>query len=503
MLSIGVCSRVPAFPLVIMRETIYLQAGPVSNLIGAHFFATQFSYYPLDESDESAIDLETCFRAVGTSNPTPRAVVFDFRDNFRGIPVADIEDNDAEEETQELTWQGRVDKHPRPQASIKEPSVWSDVPVDYAPNALFPIANMSSHPSWDTSDPEKGNPALGWGDFSSSRERYRALREDAMERIRSMTEECDLPQGVQAGFDSPSFGAFNCDLLSDVRDDLGHKLPILAVPIMSSSSCSPSLDLITEAPTCRRILNDALVLSELAGGDEPLASLLVPIQSPAIWKIRDLQQSGFNYSDTSGLYESTAMLSSQLESATLPTRLAGSARFDLRALSGQLNWRSNTIVASLAGSVSPQGQKERPIYDFSAGSPVKPNAIRPYAAHFVLRGIPQTAREAVELSIARSVNGLESPLLQVHHTLAYPLHTSFPAGVLGSGAVEADLVTALCTSVSPAAKFESLAQFVDRCVRVRVSPIALGLGDEMDLDLLKEATERLWTMRDGFAEDDG
>jgi len=66
-----------------MRETIYIQAGPISNLVGAHFFATQFSYYPLDDSEESPVDLETCLRNVDTQN-VRRDV---FRERFLNVAL--------------------------------------------------------------------------------------------------------------------------------------------------------------------------------------------------------------------------------------------------------------------------------------------------------------------------------------------------------------------------------------------------------------------------------
>jgi len=69
--------------------------------------------------------------------------------------------------------------------------------------------------------------------------------------------------------------------------------------------------------------------------------------------------------------------------------------------------------------------------------------------------------------------------------------------------LEASTVTALTASSAPATQLEKLAKFVDKCVRIRVSPEALGMGDEVDLDMLKEAAERLWTMRDCYADDEG
>ena len=91
------------------------------------------------------------------------------------------------------------------------------------------------------------------------------------------------------------------------------------------------------------------------------------------------------------------------------------------------------------------------------------------------------------------------------HSLAYPLHSMFPsfspAGI--EPVLEATTVTAVITSSGPAAQLEKLARFVDQSIRKRVSPVALGMGDEVDIDALKESAERLWTMRDGYADNEG
>jgi len=141
---------------------------------------------------------------------------------------------------------GQVERHHRPQPQDEPPSVWSQVPVDFPTNTLFTIPNFSSNASWDVSDPDLGSPAVGWGDYTASRDRYKPLQEDAMERIRWLAEECDLLQGVQTSFDSATFGAFGVSMLSDMSDDLGRKAAVYAVPILSSTSHGVVLDLTEE-----------------------------------------------------------------------------------------------------------------------------------------------------------------------------------------------------------------------------------------------------------------
>lgn len=57
-----------------MRETIYLQAGPTANFLGAHFFCTQFTYYPENADDDAPVDPDVAFRNARTQNariPSP------------------------------------------------------------------------------------------------------------------------------------------------------------------------------------------------------------------------------------------------------------------------------------------------------------------------------------------------------------------------------------------------------------------------------------------------
>ena len=115
------------------------------------------------------------------------------------------------------------------------------------------------------------------------------------------------------------------------------------------------------------------------------------------------------------LYEKTALLSAQLESATLSTRLRGEARLDLHTLAGRLNWRTTARIASLAGSLAfgvGDNLVERPLYDFSASTPLQGFKTRPYAAHVMLRGLSERVREPADVWLDKFTSGLSSPLLQ-------------------------------------------------------------------------------------------
>lgn len=57
----------------LMRETIYLQAGPTANFLGSHFFCTQFAYFPENDPDDVPVDLDVVFRNAQTQNARTHA----------------------------------------------------------------------------------------------------------------------------------------------------------------------------------------------------------------------------------------------------------------------------------------------------------------------------------------------------------------------------------------------------------------------------------------------
>ena len=45
-----------------MKEIIYIQAGPLANHIGTHFWNTQQCYFSYDDGDEVLVDHDVSFR---------------------------------------------------------------------------------------------------------------------------------------------------------------------------------------------------------------------------------------------------------------------------------------------------------------------------------------------------------------------------------------------------------------------------------------------------------
>ncbi|EJD53865.1 hypothetical protein AURDEDRAFT_148678 [Auricularia subglabra TFB-10046 SS5] len=472
-----------------MRETIYLQAGATANFLHAHFFCTQFACYPEREDDDAPVEPDVCFRNARSQNaraPTPRAVVVDFKDNFRGIPVTDEQPDEDE-----ALWTGRVEHYRRASKPPEDREItsWSDLPLDYDPaRSLLPIPS-NAHPDWDTAAPDSVG---AWGDWSAGRERLVGVREDLEERVRALAEECDLLQGVQSAFDTPSFGSFGVGMLQGVKDEY-FKTAILAIPILSASSYDATLAKLDDVATCRKILNDALTLTALDSADDPLASLIVPVQSPLSWK-GEMWLDNVTL-DLGNLYQSTALLSAHLDGATLPTRLAKpSEAIDLYTLIGQLNWRGHTRIAHLSGAFPLQQDPLALLYDFSASSSGLAVKREPYAARYVSRGLDAAAVAALDAQLEAS-SKLSHPLLQTTHAFAYAQHHTFPPL---STQAEPRVLSTLSTSSAPELLLGGLAKFVERAVAFKLD---VGLGEDVDIDMLRETAERLWTLRDGYAEE--
>ena len=62
MVGISRVSGLPCGHFTAMREIIYVQAGPLSNYTGTHFWNTQENYFAYDEDDVSIIDHNISFK---------------------------------------------------------------------------------------------------------------------------------------------------------------------------------------------------------------------------------------------------------------------------------------------------------------------------------------------------------------------------------------------------------------------------------------------------------
>lgn len=80
------------------------------------------------------------------------------------------------------------------------------------------------------------------------------------------------------------------------------------------------------------------------------------------------------------------------------------------------------------------------------------------------------------------------------------MHHAFPPLAAPS---QTRVLSSLSTSGAPATLLGVHARFVERVVALKMDVRGtLGLGEDVDIDLLREMTERLWTLRDGYADEE-
>ncbi|KAF7791259.1 hypothetical protein EIP86_002273 [Pleurotus ostreatoroseus] len=233
--------------------------------------------------------------------------------------------------------------------------------ADYSRVYLHPrsIQRLPDLPDWEVSE----------GDWAKGLEEFNRLEEDTdfmEETFRAFVEECDNLQGLQVINDASTFGSFTHALLTQFRDEF-VKLPSFSFPILSG--IDPRDVDSDDSRSLMKALNDALCLRSFS----ELSTITVPVQHPSIWSTGFWLQ-GLRL-DQRSFFQSSALLATHIESATLPMRLKSTASTgDMSSLCSLLNWRENTRFATLSGafplSESDSLKFERDvyarIYDFSS-----------------------------------------------------------------------------------------------------------------------------------------
>ncbi|KAJ3476453.1 hypothetical protein NLI96_g11147 [Meripilus lineatus] len=436
-----------------MKEIIYIQAGNFANHIGTHFWNTQESYFTYEEGEDPIVEHDISFREGRTLNGEstfcPRLLLFDHKSNFGVLDDGLYGDEAAEIELEGITseWNGsiveyRQDALPKSEYqahleeefggegssshfrdSIDESSsyrpatssvrYWSD----YSRVALHPrtTQRIPNVPEYENHD----------GDWVLGRDTFKRYDEEIslMEgSFRVFVEECDSLQGLQVMNDTTSFGGFTHSLITSFRDEF-TKTSCFTFPILSSSV--PGLIEADDAIGIRKALNDALFLRSL----DELSTICIPFQSPVNWQ-RGRWSRNFNHFSRRNLYQTSALLSTHLESTTLPVRLRDTTD-DLSSIASILNWREVTRFAHIGGvfpltSTSPfdaGGELERRLYDHTMSSTPDPHIINSALARVdVLRGLSSFQQSSYE----EYLDGLR--LIIPHNVRApsIPLPTSFP-----------------------------------------------------------------------------
>ncbi|KAF8990150.1 mtDNA inheritance protein Dml1 [Cyathus striatus] len=509
-----------------MKEIVYIQAGEFSNYVGTHFWNTQESYFTYDTEDEPLTSHDISFReGLAGGEPTfcPRLLAFDRKANFGTLATNNVllgMDNGNQDAT---PWGGNVveyrqdpieksayqtemeDSSADPQQpgnsmnnplsqlhqSTGEIRYWSDFSrVYYVPRT---IQKLPDPPDWDL-------PNGDWNKGVDSFVQYNESNDVMDGSLRLFLEECDNLQGIQVINDANTFGSFISTFLTSFRDEL-LKLPSLVFPLLSSSI--PGQIDVDDYQGTKNVINDSLHLRSLYD----LSAMTIPVQAPSHWS-RHVWSSGLT-STRKSKYEQSALLSSHIESSTLPLRMRG-AHEDISSFSAQLNWRGTIPFGELMGAfpVTSPEELQHDVVNFSAYS--IPKVGIQHARIDVTRGFSPSFITGYENWSANS-KSIPQTLVSRFHAPAYPLPTSFPsffnpaANVLSpSGSPYYSYTTKALSSVTSSTTTASLlkerAIFIEACVKRRAGAV---VASGIESDELKDLVNDLWTMHDNHIDDDG
>ncbi|KZT69422.1 tubulin nucleotide-binding domain-like protein [Daedalea quercina L-15889] len=500
-----------------MKEIVYVQAGQFANYIGTHFWNTQDAYFTYGEDEQSEIDHDVSFREgstlKGESTYSPRLLLFDRRSNFGTIAstsgLYNSEDDNPQEQSlwhleraifcrsggvveyrQEpippsdyhtlLEHEAADDRHTAnnddklkvgPQAADPDVRFWSD----YSRVFLHPRSSqrLPDTPDWESTE---GN----WLWSKETFERHNA--------------------GIQVMNDTSTFGGFTSSFLTAYRDEF-PKLSCLVFPILSHSlPFSVGAD---DDAGLRVVVNDALYLHALAS----LATLTVPVQAPETW-VAGAWLDGIELNFRSP-FQTSAVLSTHVESATLPLRLKGTMQ-DLEGLCGVLNWGGSNRFAHLSGAFPlpspPQADRDlvRRYHDFSltSGNGKKavedPTSRLEFARIYVARGFSSSDRRTLD-----AWTETRRPTPYTVFAPGYPIPSSFPRFLDSPSLPTGDklrsptsrVLSSLHTTSHTSELFKAYFAVIDDCVR-RGAEVLGGMGLEKD-DAL-ELRDGLSALRDTY-----
>lgn len=508
-----------------MKEIIYIQAGNISNHVGTHFWNAQQSYFTYREGEEVLVEHDVSFREGisprGEPTYCPRLLQFDRKANFGSLSSATglyAEDSTGKPPPSPL-WDGGVDEICQDPISdgpyqtqldeeIEEEAV---APPESKRSTVIPPLCASNVRYWSDYDrvyhlprsihklPDLADWEAAEGDWSAGKEAF--LRYDLDNSVmddsfRLFVEECDTFQGLQLCTDNASFGSFCNALLTAFRDEF-PKQPAFTFAVLSDA-VPGDID-VDNMRDIQKALNDAFCLQGL----NELSTMTVPLQSPNIWQPGSW--SAALTTDLRNLYDTSAILSAHVETATLPLRLKN--RELLHGLCNRLNVYGNTPFAELSGAF-PASSVEAlasTTYDFTRIQSVDEDKSSPLLhRRNVTRGWTElTQRKFEDLDAG--------PAISLHTQIAYPLPSSFPSffraqhlnadlhrtprGIL-TGTRSVPMLSTLGSGRASPRLLTQYAEFVRDCLRRKVDWATLG----MDADDARDLRDDLWTMRDNFGE---
>lgn len=352
------------------REAVHLSFG-WANHVATHFWNAQQSYFEFgDDAPEPLVEHDVSFRAGlgadGLETYSPRALLFDLRQEFGSLRTHSALYGGAEEDAARHAWGGPVIAHPPVEPSWFAKALEEE---DRAAAAGAPAPTPTLTPTTTpTPTPTSGRPIRYWSDYSRvffhprslvhvaapsidgtaflhpmgdaqpafATYEHGAAVAHAMEaahsvlddNMRWLAEDSDLLQGMQLATNAlDGFSGFSHAYLAGLADEF-PRTPRLMFAFAPHTWTDPAL---------RRIaaMNTALTLAHASE-----AALLVPVRAAG--------DTGPHVAlNWDSAHEAAALLAAHIETATLPTRLR--RRDTYAAIVGQLNWRHDTPIAALSG----------------------------------------------------------------------------------------------------------------------------------------------------------
>ncbi|KAK2463884.1 hypothetical protein APHAL10511_004056 [Amanita phalloides] len=498
-----------------MHEILYIQAGSFANYIGTHFWNTQETYLSFEDPDNPNIQHDVSLKEIpGQATYCPRVLLFDRKANFGPLTKTNALGVKAVEGTiEDSLWTGNVHQHN--QTAIRrskyhlrleetcglgvEPNddehayllqdsheirYWSDFSrVYYSPKSIQPVPNPMC-------GEQERDDWVGGSELFSRYNEDTSLMEDS---VRLFLEECDHFQGLHVVSDVDTFGGFTSAFLTTFRDEFS-RASSLVVPILSCSSFHFAGT--PDARASRAVVNDAYYLRSLS----EFASMSVPILSPTAWPL-DSKSHLVNF-DKNSIHQTSAIISTHLESSTLPLRLyksritvpdycAQATRYGAGPFC-QLNGR---VPVAISTAFDAQ-------FNFSAAD--TECDVEEWNRVDVTRGFsPALLGKYDEWHQAANGRGT---LVSSTHAFAYPLPSSYPAIFQDTDLVVSpyngknvppaiSVLSSISNNNGMAKTFSAYAGYIQNMLRLGLPSV----GSETDE--LRELINDLWTLHDCYPGD--
>ncbi|KAK2762095.1 mtDNA inheritance, partitioning of the mitochondrial organelle [Arachnomyces sp. PD_36] len=303
-----------------MHEIITLQLGQRSNYLATHFWNIQESYFTYSEEEQSPVNHDIHFRPGvgidGSETYTPRAVIYDLKGAFGSLRKHNALYEIQEESTLPRgLWDGNevIQQHePIPQSEYQKSLDRGITPAPLTPESVRYWSDYNRvfyHPKSivQLNEYELNSKLMPFEDWQTGEELFRSLdtENDLLDRdIRSFAEECDQLRAFQVftGADD-AWGGFSARYIDKLRDEYGKKS--VWVWALEDGLKSEQKKQALKTVNIARSMNDI----------SPQVSAYIPISDPP----RIIP--GYLRGILEHEWVSSALISSAVETISLPTRL--------------------------------------------------------------------------------------------------------------------------------------------------------------------------------------